>query len=951
MAKDDQVQEFCYFDDQEIPVYRLRTLIAVIFSSPPDDEELNRFRRRFRGRGLRAVQRYEEMQEESLRFFRIPSGNNEEELKKLRADLVADQSVEMVGQAVWLNEPDQGFPSVLTDEFVVRFQANLTEAEIREINDRHGVEILKRNTYAGNSYLLQVTDKSDLDALQMAALYLTEVYAIWAHPNLVDYTPDRQDPLFGQQWHLQNTGQGGAIAGIDGQVVPAWGVTTGNPAITIAVIDNGFDMTHPDFAAPGKISPFAQDFQNRNAAGTPQPPTPANHGTSCAGVATALRNNPAGGSGMAPACTLLPIRNITIGTGNERADMFVWTAGFNPGAPPAGRPPYPPQPSPGADVISCSWGPDCAAWPLPPIIRDALDFITTYGRGGRGCVIFWAAGNGNENISTDQWSGYQKTIAVAACNDQGVRSNYSDFGAQVDICAPSNGSVASNCGGPLPGDGAQTTGIVTTARQNGGNLRDLPGNPLDYTNRFGGTSSAAPLAAGVGALMLSVRPNLTWVETRDFLRRTARQIDNVAHPGAPPANGDYVGGFSWFYGFGMVQAGNALTAAPRNIDGYIKDNAADSGALPSAELVGGLWTQPFWDSPSIWIRQVDDGIEDHQNALRGQINYVHARIHNRGAANSLPVYVRFYITHFAGTQFQYPADWLPEVDPSAPAPVPFRPGTYLIGEVLLNAVGSESTTPDGQIAKVAWPAAWIPPETVTIPGMGPVRWHPCILVEVSPQDGPGSLGPFVYQNNNLAQKNITIEDVSRGSSDRFAFVAGHRQSRSEYIELLIDRRRVPSHVKLSLTPLNPAILEILKQVEPEDSDGEEPCLVILEPTKVAIPCCGPGEEGQELVLHLPAQSSIALVKRRKRRERPRYVTALLEGARLARRAGREVIELTGREWARVRFPVRHGAQEVMVMEAEVPGQALAGDTVRLDVAEVDDRDRLTGGVAWKLNVT
>jgi subtilisin family serine protease len=53
------------------------------------------------------------------------------------------------------------------------------------------------------------------------------------------------------------------------------------------------------------------------------------------------------------------------------------------------------------------------------------------GRAGKGCVVLFAAGNGNESVDLDGYASYDKVLAVAACNDRGRRSVYSDKGAAV----------------------------------------------------------------------------------------------------------------------------------------------------------------------------------------------------------------------------------------------------------------------------------------------------------------------------------------------------------------------------------------------------------------------------------------------------------------------------------------------------------------------------------------
>ena len=249
----------------------------------------------------------------------------------------------------------------------------------------------------------------------------------------------------------------------------------------------------------------------------PRPDDPENHGTACAGVACGNGTN--GASGVAPRAKLMPIR-LASGLGSQReADAFKWAADN------------------GADVISCSWGPEDGRWfvkndplhkhvsPLPTSTRLAIDYATANGRGGKGCVVLFAAGNGNESVDNDGYASYPKVTAVAACNDRGRRSVYSDFGKAVWCAFPSNdfGHVPSNHPEPL------TPGIWTTDRQ--GEAGYNSGLPADgdvaghYTNGFGGTSSSCPGAAGVVALILSVNPALRWQEVKELLKRSCDRID------------------------------------------------------------------------------------------------------------------------------------------------------------------------------------------------------------------------------------------------------------------------------------------------------------------------------------------------------------------------------------------------------------------------------------------
>ena len=137
-----------------------------------------------------------------------------------------------------------------------------------------------------------------------------------------------------------------------------------------------------------------------------------------------------GASGVAPRAKLMPIR-LASGLGSQQeANAFRWAADN------------------GADVISCSWGPADGRWfdpndprhqsvfRLPASTRLAIDYATTNGRGGKGCVILFAAGNGNESVDNDGYASYEGVIAVAACNDRGKRSVYSDFGRRRLVRLP-----------------------------------------------------------------------------------------------------------------------------------------------------------------------------------------------------------------------------------------------------------------------------------------------------------------------------------------------------------------------------------------------------------------------------------------------------------------------------------------------------------------------------------
>lgn len=415
----------------------------------------------------------------------------------LRAEAGGQVAPALVGQEGGLLLP--------TGEVVAKFHAGRDAAEVeRSVRERGGV-VVEALAFLPDTYLLRPVGGGD--GLDLANALSESGLVEFASPNFIEEMPPRAvapppNALFPRQWHLHSTGQNGARPGADVRALEAWEITKGSPEVVICIIDSGIDSRHDAFSAPGKLVP-GFDFEDDDPYADP---TSSSHGTSCAGVAAA----PWGVGqvvGVAPFCSLMPVRRATLSEHLKMAEALAWAADR------------------GADVISCSFGYDQRPWVLPDVVRAAIDRAAAVGRGGRGCVIVWAAGNGDEPVSADEWASYGKVIAVAASTDQDVRAPYSDYGPEVALCAPSNGGL---------------NGITTTA--NGG-----------YTSQFGGTSSSAPLVAGVAALLLSVAPNLTREEVRDILCRSAERIDEAGGGYGPD-------GHSPLYGFGRVNAHKALLA-------------------------------------------------------------------------------------------------------------------------------------------------------------------------------------------------------------------------------------------------------------------------------------------------------------------------------------------------------------------------------------------------------
>jgi subtilisin family serine protease len=327
------------------------------------------------------------------------------------------------------------------------------------------------------------------------------------------------DEYFPNQWHLHNTGQSGGTPGADIRAPEAWEITTGDPNIVVAVIDIGVDSKHPDLI--GSLVP-GYDFWDLDDL-----PDPANgpeeaHGTMCAGLIAAQGNNGIGVVGVAYNCKIMPIRHgAYMGgqiSGEEEVTAFRWAAAN------------------GADVISCSWG------VVNPITHSGVKDVTKLGgigREGKGCVVVFAAGNQLGRIPSTSSPAYPEVIAVGATDHNDVRYDYSDYGPELDLVAPSG------CDGTFVGCSPMVTLWSTDQPGEGGwSVINSDPNILDYTEYVGGTSASCPIAAGVAALVLSVEPNLTDDEVRYFLERSAKDL-------GAPGRDDY-------YGWGRLDARASL---------------------------------------------------------------------------------------------------------------------------------------------------------------------------------------------------------------------------------------------------------------------------------------------------------------------------------------------------------------------------------------------------------
>jgi len=486
-------------------------------------------------------------------------GRNEEVIRSLRAG-------GRVGYAAPLFSSN-GETVAIIPEIVVRVKPGIEMEVVERLGKAAGCAIRKRMEFTTQEYLLEVLGP-DAESVFAAVEQLNEEPQVeWACPNTAMRpklpTPvlpaDRgalpadsaaagtvriasageeaertgifpNDEYFPNQWHLCNTGQSGGTPGADIRAPEAWEITTGDPNIVVAVLDSGVDTAHPDLVRNLTVGYDFVDGDDK--------PYPLldhwynSHGTASAGLAAAEGDNRIGVCGVTWNCAIMPIRIFSVPSdGRERfitqesvATAFRWAAAH------------------GADVLSNSWSWGGATTPV--LLSGIVDVTTSGGAGrqGRGCVVLFCAGN--EAGSLPYPVRYPEVIAVGATDHRDHQSWYSNVGSELDVVAPGGGGAHVSEREEflrLSDDLLWTTDLTGPQGMSAyNNHTDI----LDYTEKMGCTSGACPIAAGVVALILSIEPDLSNVEVRDFLERSAKDLGD-------PGKDDY-------YGWGRVDARAAL---------------------------------------------------------------------------------------------------------------------------------------------------------------------------------------------------------------------------------------------------------------------------------------------------------------------------------------------------------------------------------------------------------
>ncbi|MEO0536004.1 MAG: S8 family serine peptidase [Cyanobacteria bacterium P01_A01_bin.123] len=455
----------------------------------------------------------------------------------------------------------------LTDELTVQFVPTVARHVITQLVQPLGLAQLEPITGIPNAIAFRITATAKDNPIKIANQLATLSQVMVAEPNIIihsalTYRP--QDPFYPNQWHLNHSGGQSLRANSHIFAESAWDITRGSRSVVVAISDDAFDLSHPDLQGAGKLV-APRDLKNRD--GLPSPTDDNdNHGTAVSGLAIGEENGD-GIVGVAPGCSWMPIQTTGFLDDRSIEQVFDWAV------------------AQGAAVISCSWSPAATYFPLSRRQSLAINRAATQGRGGKGCVVLFSAGNANRPVqgdiaekgwpqgalrgSTTWLNGFAvhpDVLVVSACTSLNQKAAYSNWGDQIAIAAPSNNGKPNMS---LPQVGTVNTGpeINTSLPGRGMVTSDRSGDAgystNSYTSGFGGTSSACPVAAGVAALVLSANPELTAREVRQILQTTADKIvDNAPDPQLKLQYGTYDNNsHSRWFGYGKVNANKAVQAA------------------------------------------------------------------------------------------------------------------------------------------------------------------------------------------------------------------------------------------------------------------------------------------------------------------------------------------------------------------------------------------------------
>lgn len=413
-------------------------------------------------------------------------------------------------------EPGEPYYEFARGEILVQFDKSVTAWDAERICRELAAEPVEYSEGL-DFWRVKLPAATETDAVER---FRARPDVVWANFNYIAracYTPN--DAFYVYQWHLPRM-----------NLPQAWDLTRGDPAVIVAVCDMGFQFDHADWEGVQTIHP-RDCIQNDD---NPEVNVYDSHGEHVAGTIIAATNNNRGVAGIAPLCTLMPIRVLSdsgSGTMSQISNGINWATTH------------------GAHVINLSLvipvtgPPQNPGPPLSTAITNA---------GNAGVVI--CAGSGNDYQGYVGYpAAYTQCIAVGATGYNDVLAPYSNRGTALDVVAPGG-----NLEQDLNGDSYED-GVLSTVRDQSGDIYVF----------WQGTSMATPHASGLAALLLSYGCPANLV--RDAMQQTAVDLGTS--------------GWDATYGYGRINAFAALQ--------WANDIQPPRPAVPQSIQLNAPYPNPF----------------------------------------------------------------------------------------------------------------------------------------------------------------------------------------------------------------------------------------------------------------------------------------------------------------------------------------------------------------------
>lgn len=330
------------------------------------------------------------------------------------------------------------------------------------------------------------------------------------------------DPKYPQQWHLNNR----KSPGMDINVTGVWERNVTGQGVTVVVVDDGVEHTVKDIQ-PNYSPEGSYDLNSNDPDPMPHPDEENgnHHGTRCAGEIAAVSNNSFCAVGVAYGSRIAGIR-VLDGPLTDSMEAVAFNKHYQIN-----------------DIYSCSWGPDDDGKTVDgphQLGKAALQHGVIAGRRGFGSIFVVASGNGGQHKDNCNYDGYANsiyTVTIGAVDEMGYMPFYAEECASMLAVTFSGGDKLMRSIATTDWDLQRGTGC---------------------TEGHTGTSAAAPLAAGMIALMLQVRPCLTWRDVQHIIVFTATKYED-RHARWDPNQAGL--SHSHQHGFGLLNAWRLVNAA------------------------------------------------------------------------------------------------------------------------------------------------------------------------------------------------------------------------------------------------------------------------------------------------------------------------------------------------------------------------------------------------------